>query len=86
MALTSDADRLVGANDFMSEARDLAGVTFPYTKTDIRAAYNAADQWVSDNAASYNTALPTTFRNAATASEKARLLMHVIRVRFLKGV
>lgn len=48
------------------------------TKADLAAAIAAADQWCEDNQASYNTALPTPFRTAATTAEKAMLLCYVI--------
>lgn len=51
-------------------------------RADIRAAVDAADQWAEDNAASYNTALPTNFKTGATATMKARLLAHVVTKRF----
>ena len=43
-------------------------------KADLRAAVNAADDWVDANAAAFNTALPVAFRTAATAQQKAILL------------
>lgn len=55
-------------------------------KADLRAAIDAADQWVSDNSASYNTALPAAARTTLTTPQKARLLMLVLRRRFLSGV
>jgi hypothetical protein len=51
------------------------------TKTDIQAAVNAADDWADANAASYNTALPTAFKNNATAAQKALLLAMVVLAR-----
>jgi 3-methyladenine DNA glycosylase AlkC len=48
------------------------------TKPDLRAAVAAADQWASDNANAYNSALPTPFRTTASAAEKAMLLAYVI--------
>lgn len=55
-------------------------------KSDLRAAVNAADQWVSDNAASFNSALPATYRTNATSAQKALLLVWVVTKRFLTGV
>jgi hypothetical protein len=43
-------------------------------KSEIRAALNAADDWVDANAASYNTALPQPYRGAADPDQKAILL------------
>lgn len=56
----------------------LAGIT----KTDLRAAVDAADSWVDTNAASYNSALPATFRNNASAAQKSLLLVAVILARY----
>ncbi len=50
---------------------------FNFSKIDIRAAIDAADAWATANAASYNTALPTAFRNGASATQKALLLAYV---------
>lgn len=61
----------------LSRAASALGVT----KAQLRAAIDAADQWCDDNAASFNTALPTTFRNAATAAQKNLLLTYVLRRR-----
>lgn len=55
-------------------------------KADLRAAIDAADQWVSDNQVSFNNALPTAAKNTLTTPQKARLLMMVLQRRFLSGV
>lgn len=52
------------------------------TKTDLQAAVNAADDWAGANAASYNSALPATFRNNATTAQKAVLLAVVVLARY----
>ena len=51
------------------------------TKTDLQAAINAADDWADSNAASYNSALPATFRTNATVAQKAFLLAMVALAR-----
>lgn len=48
------------------------------TKADVRAAVDAADTWADDNQASFNTALPTAFKNAASTTQKTILLMYVL--------
>ena len=48
------------------------------SKSDLRAAVDAIDTWVEDNTASFNTALPTTYRTSADADQKAALLMYVV--------
>jgi hypothetical protein len=66
----------------LSAAHEACGIT----KADLRAAVDAADQWVSDNAASYNNAIPQPARGVLTSSQKARLIAVVITKRFVKGV
>jgi len=56
------------------------------TKADLLAAVDAADQWASDNAASFNAALPLPARTVLTAPLKARLLAGVILARHTNGV
>lgn len=85
MAIMADGDRATVHREVMqklSRINEACGVT----KGDLRAAVNAADQWVSDNAASFNSALPLPARTALTASQKARLLLMVIAKRFNGGV
>lgn len=49
-----------------------------FTKPQLANAVNAVDQWVEDNTASFNAALPAGFRNSATAAQKAALLGYVL--------
>lgn len=85
MAVMTTGDRATVNSDLM---RDLSLVleSCATLKPDLRAAVDAADQWASDNAASFNTALPVAARTTLTAPQKARLLMRVIRQRWLVGV
>lgn len=53
----------------------------PYIKSVLRTAVDNADDWADTNAASYNTALNVTFRNNATAAQKAALLALVCWLR-----
>lgn len=82
MAVMQDADRVAVWAEWMRDNRESVSVT----KTDIRAAINAADQWVSDNQGNFNSALPVASRAALNAAQKARVLMFVIQRRFLRGV
>ena len=84
MAILSDADRLEIWAEFMQEISG-DGDPIAVTKADLRAAFNALDDWLDDNAASANIAIPQPARNALTSAQKARILMHVIRRRFLAG-
>lgn len=81
MAVLSDADRRKLWSEFMSDSsRDRQGLGL--TKADLRAAVDAVDQWVSDNAAAYNAAIPLPARTALTAKQKTRLLLAVARRRW----
>lgn len=84
MAVMSTADRAEVHSEFMRTPDP--GETFGLTKADLLAAGNAVDQWVSDNAASYNTALPQPARTVLSAAQKSRLLALVLRWRYQKGV
>lgn len=85
MAILGDADRSSVWSEIMSR---LSGErqSLSVTKSDLRSAVDAVDQWVSDNQASFNAALPVAFRNDATASQKALLLMYVVIRRYSVGV
>lgn len=48
-----------------------------FTKPELAAAIAAADQWIEDNAASYNAALPAGFRAKSTPAHKALVLAYV---------
>lgn len=86
MAVMASGDRALCKLDFMNETGILRETIIGCLKADVLAAINAADQWASDNAASFNTALPTAFKNNATAPQKARLLRWVIYRRWVTGV
>lgn len=53
----------------------------PFTKAQLRAAVDAADDWATANAASFNSALPAAFRAAASSAQKAALLGFVAWLR-----
>lgn len=51
-----------------------AGVGMPaVTKSELRAAVDATDQWIDDNQDSYNAALPQPFRSSASTVQKTLL-------------
>jgi len=60
------------------------------TKTQLKSAVDATDQWIEDNQASYNSALPTAFRNNATTAQKTLLFCAValgrVSMNFLRTV
>jgi hypothetical protein len=55
------------------------------TKADLLAAVNATDQWVEDNKASFNSALPAAAQSGLTAAQKAELMVFVVRRRWEVG-
>lgn len=59
--------------------------TCSITKADLRAAFDALDDWFDANAATLNSALPTAARTGLTTAQKARLLMLVVRERYIIG-
>ena len=84
MAVLSDADRLELWAEYQ---RELSTVREPLalTKADLRAAVNALDDFLNTNAGTINSAIPQPARSALTTAQKARLLMFVIRQRYMKG-
>jgi hypothetical protein len=52
------------------------------TKSQLRAAIDATDDWIEANAASYNSAIPQPARGALSTKQKARLFMMVASRRF----
>lgn len=82
MAVLVDADRIRIHKGLMRYWSNLRETVASITKTDLKAAVDAADAWVDANAAAYNTALPATFRTNATSSQKSLLLVAVVLMRF----
>lgn len=85
MAVLSESDR---AEAFAELLRDSSrdGTVPSLTKADIRAALDATDQWVDDNAVAFNNALPQPARGTMTNAQKARLMAYVVQTRWVKGV
>lgn len=84
MALLSSQDRADLVTEIcqrLSNDRE----AFNVAKTIVRNAVDAADQWVEDNSASFNTALPAGYRTVATAAQKADLLAQVLRKRYKRA-
>ena len=85
MAVLTDNDRREAWAKLMrrmSEDR----VSIGLDKPDLRAAIDAADEWVSAAQGSFNNALPTAAQSNLTAAQKALVLLYVVSERFLKGV
>jgi hypothetical protein len=48
------------------------------TKSTLRAAVDAADDWADTNAVSYNLALPAAAQSGLTSKQKALVLAYVV--------
>lgn len=82
MAVLSDADRASVWARWMQDNLEVAGLTKPQ----LRAAVDALDVFLNDNAAAINAAIPQPARSALTNAQKARLLSYVALQRYDKGV
>lgn len=85
MAVMTDPDRAACSTEYQQDASALRDVLAGLTKADIRAAVNAVDQWVNDNASAFNLAIPQPARANLTSTQKARLLVFVARKRYNVG-
>ena len=85
MAALSAADRLLCYSDFMRELGAEREAFNGLTKANVRAAVDGIDDFLVANASAINTAIPQPARASLTAAQKARLLMWVIRYRYVKG-
>ena len=85
MAALSAGDRLLCYSDFVREVGGDRETFNGVTKADIKAAVNALDDFLVANAAAINSTIPLPARTSLTAAQKARLLMWVIRYRYVKG-
>lgn len=85
MAALSAGDRLLCYSDFVREVGVDRETFNGVTKADLKAAVNALDDFMVTNATAINTAIPQPARTSLTAAQKARMLMWVIRYRYVKG-
>lgn len=83
MALLPEADRLRIWRGLMRYWSSV-GETTAFTKPDLKAAVDAIDTFLENNAAAINSALPQPFRGNATVEQKAVLLSGVIAMRYTK--
>lgn len=77
MTVLIDADRLDAARKLIQKMFIEAATTANMDTVAIKAAVDATDDWCEANAASFNTALPATFKTTATLPQKALLLAYV---------
>lgn len=85
MAALSAGDRLLCYSDFVREVGADRETFNGVTRADIKAAVNALDDFLVANAAAINAAIPQPARASLTVAQKARMLMWVIRYRYVKG-
>lgn len=85
MANLVDDDRVAVWREFMSRMGP-EDRTADLTKADFRAAVNALDVWVANNAGTINAAIPQPARSALTALEKIGIFAAVATKRFVKEV
>lgn len=52
--------------------------TAAFSKSDLRAAVDATDQWIEDNTPSFVAALPAGFRTNSTVAQKAWVFAYVM--------
>lgn len=81
MAVLPESDRLRIWRGLMRWWSSLRESLASISKDDIKAAVDAADQWMDDNTVSFNSALPATFRTNSTASQKWLLFLAVALMR-----
>ena len=81
MAVLSETDRQRAYRGLMrywsSQQETVAGILKP----DLRAAVNATDDWIDQNSAAFNTALPIPARTNLTATQKTLLFCAVALMR-----
>lgn len=82
MALLSNGARQLAQTAFVQELMEMHE-TIGVTKADLAAAVAGLDSYLDTNAAAINQAIPQPARGALTVKQKARLLMYVIRQRYL---
>jgi len=85
MATMTDNDRIAAWAEYVQGLSAEIDMSPGTLLTEVRAAINATDQWMDDNAASFNNALPEPFRTWATSRQKTQLLMLVVLRRFNTG-
>ena len=82
MALLPQGERDAAYKEYTNGGNCDGGLSALST-ADVKAAVAALDQWLEDNAAAANAALPVAFRTAASDRQKALLMSFVIYRRYL---
>lgn len=79
--LDSTARAAIWAEFMREESSDRNSIT-GLTKAELRAAFDAVDDWVEANSAAFNSAIPQPARGALTTRQKAKLLAAVLVKRY----
>ena len=83
MAVLPDDERKQIWSAFMSKLGDRQEANgFTMTKQQLRDAVNDIDEWINDNQASFNSALPEPAKSQLTAKHKVELFMWVAKRRW----
>jgi hypothetical protein len=81
MAVMTTGQRRDSWQELMSEwSRERKSI--PVTKDILLEGVDAIDQWISDMAGSFNSALPLVLRTALTKAQKTELFIFVLRRRY----
>ena len=81
MAVLTETDRQEIWAEFQNESSNIWEL-LGLSKAELRAAVDTTDQWIEDNQASFNNALPAAAKAALTQKQKVRLFMEVAQKRF----
>jgi len=81
MAILSDADRQRVTNGLMRYWSKLFEPLGSVSKSQLRAAIDATDQWVENNQASFNSALPEPARTELSTAQKTLIFCAVAVMR-----
>lgn len=80
MAVLTNAERIKRWARFMRENNE----SIPVSKDQLRAVYDAVDDFVETIQTPYNQAIPQPARGLLSSRQKARILMDVIEERFVR--
>ncbi len=86
MAVLSDADRAIVTTAFMSQCSGERRTFGAVVKADVRAMFDALDNFLNTNAATINNQIPTAAKTALTANDKALALQLLLQQRYRSGV
>jgi hypothetical protein len=83
MAVLSNADRIAVWEQWMRDNKEI--IAGALTKAQLRAAVDAIDDFLNNNAAAINTAFPVAARTALSAGQKAAIVSYVAMRRWGAG-